>query len=70
VPEGPTDVAWFDLGPRPGEAGSAVIAGHEGWRDGIVAAFDDLHELQKGTRYTLKTKLNDHCFCRARCANI
>ena len=50
VPEGPTDVAWFDLGPRPGEAGSAVIAGHEGWRDGIVAAFDDLHELQKGDK--------------------
>jgi sortase A len=50
VPEGPTDVAWFDLGPRPGESGSAVIAGHEGWKDGIAAAFDDLHKLQKGDK--------------------
>ena len=48
VPKGPADVAWFDLGPRPGEKGSAVIAGHEGWKDGIPAVFDDLHELQKG----------------------
>jgi LPXTG-site transpeptidase (sortase) family protein len=48
VPKGPADVAWFDLGPRPGMMGSAVIAGHEGWKDGISAAFDDLHELQSG----------------------
>jgi hypothetical protein len=32
VPAGPADVAWFDLGPRPGEIGSAVVAGHYwGW---------------------------------------
>ena len=36
VPKGPSDVAWFDLGPRPGEVGSAVIAGHEGWKDNIA----------------------------------
>jgi LPXTG-site transpeptidase (sortase) family protein len=48
VPKGPADVAWFDLGSRPGEKGSAVIAGHEGWKDGIPAVFDNLHELQKG----------------------
>jgi LPXTG-site transpeptidase (sortase) family protein len=48
VPAGPTDVAWFDLGPRPGEQGTAVIDGHEGWKDNIPAVFDDLHELQKG----------------------
>ena len=48
VPLGPADAAWFDLGPRPGENGSAVIAGHEGWKDGIAAIFDNLHELQKG----------------------
>jgi len=50
VTEGPTDVAWFDLGPRPGEIGSAVIAGHEGWKDGIAAVFDDLYKLQKGDK--------------------
>jgi LPXTG-site transpeptidase (sortase) family protein len=50
VPAGPTDVAWFDLGPRPGENGSAVIAGHEGWKDGIWAVFDDLYQLHIGDK--------------------
>jgi len=50
VPTGPTDVAWFDLGPRPGEDGSAVIAGHEGWKDGIWAVFDDLYKLRIGDK--------------------
>jgi LPXTG-site transpeptidase (sortase) family protein len=50
VPAGPTDAAWFDLGPRPGATGSAVIAGHEGWKDNISAVFDDLHKLQKGDK--------------------
>lgn len=48
VPAGPDDVAWFDLGPRPGSTGSAVIAGHEGWKDNIPAVFDNLYKLQKG----------------------
>jgi len=50
VPVGPTSTTWFDLGPRPGEIGSAVIAGHEGWKDGIFAIFDELHELQPGDK--------------------
>ncbi len=54
VPAGPTDVAWFNLGPRPGESGSAVIAGHEGWKDGIAAVFDNLHQLQKGDKVYTK----------------
>jgi len=48
VPAGPTGTAWFALGARPGAVGSAVIAGHEGWKDGIPAVFDDLHKLQAG----------------------
>jgi LPXTG-site transpeptidase (sortase) family protein len=48
VPTGPTGTTWFELGPRPGEAGSAVIAGHEGWKDGIAAVFDNLYKLQVG----------------------
>jgi LPXTG-site transpeptidase (sortase) family protein len=48
VPEGPTDVAWFDLGSRPGEKGSAVIAGHFGWKNNIPAVFDSLGTLKKG----------------------
>jgi LPXTG-site transpeptidase (sortase) family protein len=56
VPKGPAEVAWFDLGPRPGQAGSAVISGHYGWKDNISAAFDDLHKLQKGDRIYVEDK--------------
>lgn len=48
APKGPQNVAWFRFGPRPGENGSAVIAGHYGWKDGKPAVFDDLYKLQKG----------------------
>jgi LPXTG-site transpeptidase (sortase) family protein len=54
VPTGPTSTAWFDLGPRPGENGSAVIAGHEGWKDGIRAVFDDLYKLRAGDEVYVK----------------
>ncbi len=50
VPKSPADAAWFSLGPRPGENGSAVIAGHYGWKNGIPAVFDNLHKLQKGNK--------------------
>jgi LPXTG-site transpeptidase (sortase) family protein len=56
VPKGPTSTAWFDLGPRPGDDGSAVIAGHEGWKDGIGAVFDDLYKLQVGDVVYIKDK--------------
>ncbi len=48
VPKGPADVAWLNLGPRPGEKGVAVVAGHFGWKNGIPAAFDNLSKLSKG----------------------
>jgi LPXTG-site transpeptidase (sortase) family protein len=48
VPEGPVNVAWFSLGPRPGAVGSAVIAGHYGWKNGINAVFDSLSQLKRG----------------------
>lgn len=47
-PKKPEDTAWFELGPQPGEKGSAVVAGHYGWKNGRAAAFDSLHTLQKG----------------------
>lgn len=50
VPKGPDNVAWFEPGIRPGEKGSAVIAGHFGWKNGIPAVFDNLHKLQKGDK--------------------
>jgi LPXTG-site transpeptidase (sortase) family protein len=48
VPKGPYNVAWFKLGPRPGNTGSAVIAGHYGFKRGSV--FDNLNKLQKGDK--------------------
>lgn len=50
VPKDPSNVVWFNLGPRPGENGSAVIAGHYGWKNNIPAAFDNLNKLNKGDK--------------------
>ena len=47
VPKGPTNAAWFDLSPYPGEKGSSVITGHSGWKNGIPAVFDNLYKLRK-----------------------
>ena len=48
VPKGPTNAAWYELGPRPGDKGSAVIDGHFGYKNNIPAVFDKLNILQKG----------------------
>lgn len=40
--------AWYKLGPKPGEKGSAVIAGHYGLKDGEKAVFSDLRGLNPG----------------------
>jgi sortase A len=46
----PDTVAWYKLGPRPGEKGSAVIAGHYGWENGKGSVFNNLHTLQAGDK--------------------
>jgi LPXTG-site transpeptidase (sortase) family protein len=56
VPTGPTTTAWLDLGPRPGDSGSAVIDGHEGWKDGTQAVFDNLYKLQNGDKIYVEDK--------------
>lgn len=48
APKGPTTVGWFLQGPRPGEEGSAVIAGHSGWKNNTPAVFDNLDTLRPG----------------------
>lgn len=53
VPTSRKTVAWFRLGPRPGNKGSAVIDGHSGYKDG-AAIFDDLPSLRKGDRLFIK----------------
>jgi len=50
VPKDPFNVAWFNLGPRPGEKGSAVIAGHYGWKNNTSAVFDNLYKLIVGDK--------------------
>jgi len=50
VPKERANVAWFDLGLRPGENGSAVIAGHYGWKNGKASVFDNLYKLRKGDK--------------------
>jgi len=44
------NVAWFNLGPRPGEEGSSVIDGHSGWKKGIQSVFDNLYKIKKGDK--------------------
>ncbi len=48
VPAGSVDVAWFALGPHPGQVGSAVIGGHYGIQNGVPFVFYDLNKLKVG----------------------
>jgi len=49
VPDVSYTVSWYDLGPKPGALGSAVIVGHYGiWKNGIHSVFDRLPELNIG----------------------
>ena len=51
VPKNPSNAGWFNLGQRPGQIGSAVIAGHYGrWRNGKRSVFDNLYKLRKGDK--------------------
>lgn len=50
TPTNTVDVGWFSLGPRPGEKGSAVIAGHFNGKDGSAAVFNDLDKLREGDK--------------------
>lgn len=50
VPNNSIDVGWFKLGPRPGEKGSAVIAGHFDGENGGAGVFTNLYKLKKGDK--------------------
>ena len=54
TPKDTNNVGWYKLGVRPGEEGSAVIAGHYGWRDGEASAFDELHKLRVGDTFSIE----------------
>jgi LPXTG-site transpeptidase (sortase) family protein len=46
------DVAWYSLGPRPGEPGNALLNGHVDWWTGS-AVFTRLSELRAGDTLTV-----------------
>jgi hypothetical protein len=48
TPQTPEDTAWYQLGPRPGDPGNAVIVGHVDSAAGD-AVFWDLHTLTPGS---------------------
>lgn len=50
VPAGSKNVAWFSLGPHPGQEGSAVIGGHFGIRNGIPFVFYNLDKIKVGDK--------------------
>ena len=50
VPSNTKDVAWYKLGPKPGENGSAVISGHYDEKNGEAGVFANLYKLKKGDR--------------------
>ncbi len=50
VPKNTIDVGWFDLGPHPGERGSAVIDGHFDGVNGEAAVFTNLYKLKVGDK--------------------
>ena len=49
VPADYRDVAWYNLGPAPGQPGNAIINGHVNWWTGS-AVFTRLAELRSGDR--------------------
>lgn len=59
VPKGSVNVAWFSLGPRPGEIGSAVIGGHFGIDYGIPKVFYNLDKLKVGDKIYIENDKDD-----------
>jgi len=48
IDSNPRELAWYELGPKPGEVGNAVIAGHYGWKDGVASVFNSLNSVKPG----------------------
>jgi len=53
VPTLPENVGWYELGTRPGDIGSAVLAGHLNWRDNPNAVFTNLKNIKIGDIVTI-----------------
>jgi len=48
IPKNFIDTAWYELGPRPGELGNAVIDGHVDTPTGAPSVFWNLKKLLPG----------------------
>jgi hypothetical protein len=59
VPGSAGEIGWYELGPRPGERGNAVLIGHNVW-EGRVGAFGQLGSLRMGDRVTVATSPPAH----------
>ncbi|MBT2487190.1 class F sortase [Streptomyces sp. ISL-96] len=53
VPKDPADVGWWSDGPRPGDAGAAVVVGHVDSPTG-PGAFHGLSSLRPGDRISVR----------------
>ncbi len=47
VPDDGSSVGWYDISPRPGEPGNALLGAHFDW-DGSLAVFASLSQLSTG----------------------
>ena len=57
IPHDVFNAGWFSLGPRPGERGNAVIAGHVNDVYGGDAVFANLSMLQPGDQFSIEDDL-------------
>lgn len=60
VPKLVENVAWYNLGAKPGEKGSAVMAGHLDKITGAPAVFYNLSSLAPGDRITVTNRSGDN----------
>lgn len=56
TPKSAVDVAWYKLGPKPGDIGNAVIAGHINTRYSAHGVFEHLDDLSVGDTVNIVTK--------------
>ncbi len=54
IPRDENNVAWYNMGAKPGELGNSVIAGHFDKKSGAPAVFYEIGKLKPGDE--LKTK--------------
>ena len=54
VPKGHGHVGWYELGSKPGNEGTAVIAGHFARKTSGWAVFNELHKLRPGDKLSIQ----------------